>query len=286
MNADKTNPMRIIDFRLRPPFGSYLDTIMYANIERTAASAKKKGMEVAESARARSCGLLIREMDEAGVAIGVAPGRTGGVFGSMRNDDLVELMNRYPGRFVGLAGVDPVNRKSAITEIDRARRSGLKGVVLEPGLCHGAMHIDDARVYPIYAYCEDERIPVLLMAGGNAGPDCSYSAPEHIDRVARDFPELVLISGHGNWPWVSQIIHVCYRRPNLYLSPDTYLFGMPGAQDYVSAVNGFLSERFLFGTAYPFVSLKSAVERFLRLGIKEDLLDQVLYANAARILGL
>ncbi|MBI3043374.1 MAG: amidohydrolase [Betaproteobacteria bacterium] len=278
--------MRIIDFRLRPPFGSYLNTIMYANIERTAVSAKKKGMDVARSARERSIDLLIQEMDQAQVTLGVAPGRTGGVFGTMSNDDLTQLIKNYPGRFAGFAGIDPVNRKRAIQEIDRAMQIGLKGVVLEPGLSHAPMHIDDARVYPLYAHCEDRGIPVLLMAGGNAGPDCSYSSPEHIDRVARDFPDLVLISGHGNWPWVGEIIHVCYRRPNVHLSPDTYMFGMPGARDYVDAVNGFLSNRFLFGTAYPFVSLKSAVDRFLQLGIKEEFLDDVLYANAARILRL
>lgn len=278
--------MRIIDFRLRPPFGSYLNTIMYGNIERTAASARKKGMDVAPSARNRSVDLLVQEMDEAQVTLGVAPGRTGGVFGSMSNDDLTQLTGKYPGRFVGLAGIDPANRKKAMAEINRAMQLGLRGVVLEPGLSHNPMHIDDARVYPLYAHCEDNGIPVLLMAGGNAGPDCSYSSPEHIDRVARDFPELVLISGHGNWPWVSQVIHVCYRRPNLYLSPDTYMFGMAGARDYVDAVNGFLADRFLFGTAYPFVSLKSAVDRFLQLGIKDEFLDRVLYANAARILRL
>lgn len=278
--------MKIIDFRLRPPFGSYLDTIMYANIERTASSARKKGMEVARSARERSCDLLIGEMDEAGVAVGVAAGRTGGVLGTMSNEDLLQLTAKYPGRFVGLAGIDPVNRVNATKQIDQAVGEGFKAIVLEPGLCHSPMHIDDARVYPLYAHCEDRNIPVLLMAGGNAGPDCSYSSPEHIDRVARDFPKLTLISGHGNWPWVSQIIHVCYRRPNVLLSPDTYMFGMPGAQDFVDAINGFMSERFLFATAYPFVSLKSAVDRFLQLGVKDEYLDSVLYSNAARVLRL
>ena len=64
------------------------------------------------------------------------------------------------------------------------------------------------------------------------------------------------------------------------------MFGMPGARDFVDAVNGFMGSRFLFATAYPFVSLKSAVDRFLCLGINEELLDAVLYANAARLLGL
>jgi predicted TIM-barrel fold metal-dependent hydrolase len=59
---------------------------------------------------------------------------------------------------------------------------------------------------------------------------------------------------------------------------------MPGARDFVDAINGFMSERFLFATAYPFVSLKSAVDRFLQLGVKEEYLESVLYNNAARIL--
>lgn len=127
---------------------------------------------------------------------------------------------------------------------------------------------------------------VALAAGGNAGPDCTFSSPEHIDRVAADFAELPLISGHGNWPWVVQVIHVCYRRPNIYLSPDTYMFNMPGAADYVNAVNTFLADRFLFASAYPFVSLKSAVDKFLALGFNGEILERILYLNAARLLSL
>jgi predicted TIM-barrel fold metal-dependent hydrolase len=149
------------------------------------------------------------------------------------------------------------------------------------------MHLDDPRMYPIYAHCEDRKVPVLFMAGGNAGPDITYTSPEHIDCVARDFPDLRIISGHGNWPWAAQIIHVCYRRPNIWLSPDMYIFGgMPGAQDYINAANGFLSERFLFATAYPLLSFKDAVEAFLRFPLKESVIDRVLYANAAELLGL
>ena len=143
-------------------------------------------------------------------------------------------------------------------------KRGMKGIVLEPGLLAQPMHLDDPRIYPVYAHLEDRGIPVLFMAGGNAGPDITYTAPEHIDRVARDFPQMKIISGHGNWPWVAQIIHICYRRTNIWLSPDMYLFGgMPGAREYVDVMNGFMSERFLFATAYPVLPLGESVEKFL-----------------------
>jgi predicted TIM-barrel fold metal-dependent hydrolase len=164
---------------------------------------------------------------------------------------------------------------------------GMQGVVIEPGLSSNPMHLDDARMYPIYAHCEYLKTPVLFMGGGNAGPDVTYTAPEHIDRVARDFPDLRIISAHGNWPWAAQIIHVCYRRPNIWLSPDMYLFGgMPGAQDYINAANGFMAERFLFATAYPLLPFRDGLEAFLELGIKESVIDRVLYKNAAELLGV
>ena len=125
------------------------------------------------------------------------------------------------------------------------------------------------------------------MGGGNAGPDCTYTSPEHIERVARDFPDLKLISGHGNWPWAAQIIHVCYRRPNIYLSPDMYLYNdMPGSSEYISAANGFLSERFLFASAYPLMPLKQTIDTFLSLKLKPSVIDRLMYQNAAELLGI
>ncbi len=279
--------MRIIDFRLRPPSGGFLGMVMYADLARSASMAKKLGMRLSPSANAQSMNLLLEEMDEANVSIGVVPGRGSPVLGSVSNDDIVAITRQYPQRFVGFAGVDPTYWRKAIAEIEAGVSKGLKGVVLEPGLLANPMHLDDARIYPVYAYCEDKRLPVLLMAGGNAGPDCSYSAAEHIDRVARDFPDLTLISGHGNWPWAAQIIHVCYRRPNIYLSPDMYIHsGMPGSKEYVEAANGFLADRFLFASAYPVMPIRESIQKFLELGIRESAMDRVLYQNAAELLGL
>ena len=278
--------MRIIDFRLRPPLKGFLDMVMYADIERTGRMAAGIGMSLPPSVQQRSVDLMFREMDEAGIEIGVVPGRVSPVLGTIDNSDVTSMVAQYPRRLVGFTSVDPVNRRRAIAGIEAAMKQGMKGVVIEPGLLASPMHLDDARLYPIYAHCEDARVPVLFMAGGNAGPDCSYTSPEHIDRVARDFPELKIISGHGNWPWAAQIIHVCYRRPNIYLSPDMYIFGMPGATDYVNAANGFMAERFLFATAYPLVAFQDAIDAFLKFPLKASVLDRVFYKNAAELLGV
>ena len=244
-------------------------------------------MTLPASVRERSFDLMLEEMDEANVAFGVVPGRISPVLGTIEAADIAAIVADEARSAYRLRRNRPGPRRKAIAAVDAALKMGMKGVVIEPGLSSRPMHLDDARMYPIYAHCQDLKMPVLFMAGGNAGPDITYTSPEHIDRVARDFPDLKIISGHGNWPWAAQIIHVCYRRPNIWLSPDMYVFGdMPGANDYVNAANGFMADRFLFGTAYPLLPFKDGIETFLKFPLKESVIDKLLYKNAAELLGL
>ncbi len=278
--------MATIDFRLRPPIGGYLDLIMYANAPRRDAATRRHGFEPAESATKKSIDLLLKEMDRAGVTTGVMLGRVSKVFGSVSNEDLQKIQNDYPGRFIGIPSINPTDRKEAEAEIDRAAQNGFRAVGIEPTLNAIPMHIDDRRLYPLYAKLEDRGLPVVIMAGGNAGPDLSYTEPVHIDRVLGDFPELKVAITHGAWPWVHQILHVAYRRPNLYVSPDQYLANMPGQDDYVRAADGFLSDRFIYGSSYPFTPCDEFADWFRRLPIREENMQKIMYGNAAAFLGL
>ena len=278
--------MPIIDFRLRPPVKGFLDMIMYSAAERRDRITRQHGMEPAESAQKKSMDLLLRDMDEAGITTGVVMGRYSGLYGSVSNQDVADVVREYPGRFVGVGSIDPSNRRNAIRQIDEALALGLKGINLEPGSYATPLLADDRRLYPIYAYCEDKRVPVTVMAGGSAGPDLSFTYPVHIDRVAADFPDLQIAITHGAWPWVSEILHVAFRRPNVWISPDQYLCNMPGMNDYINAANGFLADRFLYASSYPFVSASGYAEWFRKLPIRPELLDGIMYGNAARFLGL
>ena len=90
------------------------------------------------------------------------------------------------------------SRKGAIAQIERALALGFRGVTIEPGAYPVPIYADDRTLYPIYAYLEDKDLPVVLLTGGNAGPDLSYSNPVQVDRVASDFPQLRIVVAHGN----------------------------------------------------------------------------------------
>lgn len=278
--------MTVIDFRIRPPYKDFLGTTMYAQASRRDRITRSIGFEPSQAAQQESVELLLAEMDVAGVDVGVVVGRNSGSLGSVDNAIVKEFCKSYPDRFVPIASIDPTDRKRALRDINEAVAGGFLAINIEPGGASPPMHTDDRRLYPIYAHCEDRNLPVILMTGGNAGPDLSYSAPERLDRVLGDFPTLQIVSSHGNWPWVHQILHVAFRRPNLYLSPDYLLANLPGMDDYVKAADGWLAERLLYASAFPFAPIKDYLEWFRRLPIRPENLEQIIYRNAARLLNL
>lgn len=278
--------MAIIDFRVRPPSGGYLSMLLYSDGDRRDRLTRQHGFEPARSATEQSMPALIEEMDRAGVRIGVVIGRNSGPLGSISNDAVMEIVRATPGRFVGVASIDPSNRTAACREITRALSAGMRAVNIEPGSYAQPLMVDDRRLYPIYAHLEDKDVPVIIMAGGSAGPDLSYTAPENLDRVAADFPSLKIVVSHGGWPWVHQVLHIAYRRQNVFLSPDQYLAGLAGHDDYVKAANGFLSDRFIYASSYPFLPVDAYAAWFKRLPIKPEAMEKILWGNAAKLLGI
>lgn len=277
--------MKIIDYRVRPPLKGFLGMVMYSNGPRRDRFTRQLGLEPAPSAVNQSMPMLLEEMAAAGVVHGAVMARNSGFLGSVSNADVGAIAAEYPERFSAIAAIDPTDRRRAIREIDDALAAGFRGVTIEPGAYPIPLYADDRRLYPIYAHLEDRNVVTTIMTGGNAGPDLSYSHPVQLDRVAADFPNLRIVVSHGNWPWVSEILHVAFRRANVYVSPDMYLYNMPGMDDYLKAADGFLADRFVFASAYPLVPLEEYAQWFVRLPLKPENMEKCVYRNAAGLLG-
>lgn len=278
--------MKVFDMRTRPPFKSILRGMFNSpgrEIFLPENFARRFGMHVAPSAMKASMDLFISEMDEAGICAGAVLIRksTG-----MDNVDLIDLARLWPGRFVGVAGVDP-HHMDNLDEVDKLLACGAaKAILIEPGFCRPALRADDRTIYPLYEKCQAEKIPLFISFGGVVAPDLSYTDPMLIERVALDFPGLKLVLAHGGWPGVGGICHVAFEREGVYLAPDLYTMNVPGNRDYLDAANYLIPEKFMFGSAYPCVDMREAVEYYIRWGLKADVVDMVVYENARRFLGL
>lgn len=281
------NPPAIIDMRVRPPAAGFEKLALYWDKPRIERMTRDLGFEPPASYGHDSLSECLKEMDEAGITTAVITGRRSGErMGSVANEDIARVVAAHDRRFVGYAGLD-------IADVERSRAelrgilesSKFRGVVIESGCAQEPKYADDSSLSALFGDCEDAGMPVLLMAGGNAGPDVTYSHPVQIDRLAARHPKLQIVSAHGSWPWVNEVLGVAYRRPNVWVSPDMYIF-LPGWQMYVEAANGYLRDRFLFGTAYPALPFKETVDRFLQLPFRADVLERVLHGNAARLLDM
>lgn len=54
----------------------------------------------------------------------------------------------------------------------------------------------------------------------------------------------------------------------------------------MTAANGFLRDRFLFGSGYPYIPLKQAVDLFVAMPSTDASCRTLLYKNMARVLKL
>ena len=151
--------------------------------------------------------------------------------------------------------------------------------------CAVPLYANDRRLYPVYEMCQAHGVPVILMLGGRAGPDVSYSNPEIISRIAADFPRGRFMASHGGWPWVQAVIGACFWQENIWLCPDMYLMNNSGAQDYVAAANTWLRDRFLFGSAYPLMPIGESLAIFKSL-FREDVLPRLLWKNASELFNI
>lgn len=274
--------MEIFDARCRPPIPAFWTDTMY-NVDKVGADAHKRGTALSAAAVERSFALFDQEMAAAGVTGGAVPGRTPNLIsGSADNAGIFELC-RADERFVPVPALTSFPPNADPREIADFAAAGAGAVVFEVGLADPPMYIDDPSLYPWYEACGAAGLPVYLMMGGNAGPDLSYCNPVGLDRVARDFPSVIFVAIHAGWPRVQETLGVAYRRTNVWLLPDHYYPDLPGSPDLTIAISGYLQDRFLFGTAYPYTPLQYAVDQHLRLPLSDEVLEKIMGGNARRL---
>jgi predicted TIM-barrel fold metal-dependent hydrolase len=77
-------------------------------------------------------------------------------------DEIYELVKKFPDRFVGLAGYNPLRIMESLAVVEKAvKEYGFKGVY-----CHLLgfdVRPDDRRMYPLYAKCVELGVPVSMQ---------------------------------------------------------------------------------------------------------------------------
>jgi predicted TIM-barrel fold metal-dependent hydrolase len=202
---------------------------------------------------------------------------------------VAEACRKYPHRFSGLAGIDPTRGIAGLKELDKAvHEYGFVGAHLYP---HWFGKAPDAAIYyPYYARCAELGIPLMMQVG-----QClvyqtdrrlpSVGRPITLDQVAIDFPELTLIGIHLGYPWVDEMISVCWKHPNVYMAGDAYAPKHWPAQ-VVHYANTYGQDKFLFGSDWWVIDPERAMQEVAGLDFRSGPRRKILRDNAARIFRL
>ena len=284
---------RIIDFRCRPPYGDFLKGDMYNGyaLEYNA----HWGDEPSKPLIEKTMESMTEEMERGGVRYGVAASRP---WAGVTNESVCRLAEEYPERYIALAAIHGENPfvkgvDDAIEVVNRFILNGpCRGLCLEPGFVPDIKYswrADDERIYPLYEYCEKNEV-MINFTWGNIGAKnfIELYKPEYIDRVAADFPNLVMVLNHAGWPYIIEHLGIAIARPNLYLGVDDVLAPtMPGYEMFVNAANLALKEKMIWGTCFPIgPGLKESVESIRKMGITEEAFPYLMYLNAEKVLGI
>jgi uncharacterized protein len=283
----------IIDFRARLPYKSMARVHMFnrrpKEFDPVTVNGLLLNLPYYRSYEELSMDAFLEEMDEARIDMVVVTGRVAPEpYRGVDDDDIAELVEQYPDRFVGIGAVDP-HDPGCLDQIDALADRGFKGIMTNSGWYEPPMYDDDERMFPLYERCIERNLILSTTGSIFVGPDLTYAHPVHLQRAALRYPELPFVMGHASWPYTQLLCGVAFQCSNVYIMPDIYgnVPNTPGIEVYAQAANYYLSHRLLFGSAYPVRALGESVANFAALPFATDeIRDRCLGGNAARLLGL
>ncbi len=76
------------------------------------------------------------------------------------NDDVAELINKYPKNYIGLGTIPMQSPELAVGELERLKNNGLKGIQIGSNI--DDKNLNDPEYYPIWETCEKLDLAVLI----------------------------------------------------------------------------------------------------------------------------
>lgn len=134
-----------------------------------------------------------------------------------------------------------------LKEIQRLRKSGVKGIKLHPEF--QGIDLGDPRLKDFWAEIESDFI-VLIHVGDPVHSEFNHSTPQKVVAILDNFPKLKIIAAHlGGYLFWNEVLDVLAGR-DLYLDTSSALSYIdPDLLHKILAKHG--TEKILFGSDYP-----------------------------------
>jgi predicted TIM-barrel fold metal-dependent hydrolase len=189
-------------------------------------------------------------------------------------------------------GVDPsiLDTADMIRHIKVMKeKHGAKGVKVHG--VHQKFFMHDDRMMPIWKTCADLDLPVIAHAGPERLGE-KFTEPHAFAPLLEALPDLKVVLAHmGGGTW-KQLREISERFSNAFFDISEIIewTGAPRAPTDLELVNIILDvgpERVMMGSDFPWYDIDHTINRVMELPVlSKDQKDEILGANAARILGI
>ena len=243
-------------------------------------------------ARLATADELIASMDTDGVDISVVLniGWTTHELCVETNDYILESIARYPKRLIGFGTVQPRSLKTAIDEIERCAKGGIRGIgEMRPDI-QLLNPIEEDIMKPLIEAITRHNLILLTHASepvGHEYPGKGNITPNRLYPLITRFPDLPLVCAHwgGGLPFYALMPEVKKVMSNVFFdtaaSPLLY-----NSQIYNQVIQLVGASKILFGSDYPLLAQNRLLKEIKSLELPEETEHLILLGNARKLLGI
>jgi len=235
---------------------------------------------------------LVFSMDEGGVDKSVTFGFPWKkeVYFQKNNDAVIESVNRFPERLIGLCCVDMFS-PAAPKEVERCLEAGLSGVgelaFYQSGIEPEALKL----LEPVMALCGEKDVPVMIHTNEPVGHQYPGKTPNtliQIYNLAKAFPDNKIILAHwGGGIFFYSLLkkEVKDTLKNIYYDTAASPF-LYTPEIYQAAVSLAGADKILMGTDYPLLPPSRYFKELESVGISDEDKKMICGENTASLFGI
>jgi uncharacterized protein len=229
------------------------------------------------------------EMERSGVSLAVLHAEYAYGDVDYLNKTVGDFVSEFPDKLFGFAGIDPTASKDPVADLDLyVNEYDMRGLNLQT--CVQGWYANDKRLYPLYSYCQEKRLPVSIHTSVNfmTNRKIDYGHPLYLDEIACEFPHLTIVANHGGWPWVTEMVAVAWKHPNVFIelggiSPKYIAKPGSGWEPILTYGNSVLQDQILFATD-SLIPYERVFKEIDELPLKDSVKEKFLCANAMGVL--
>lgn len=190
-----------------------------------------------------------------------------------QDEELTSFLRSRPGRFLGLATVDPRDPGAPALLRRRVREEGYRGLKLYPTTDRYLP--SDRSCYPVYEEARSLGVPVLFHLGITLlfEADLRFANPIELHPVLKDFPDVDFIVAHFGAGYFQEVLFLGYHVNNLYVDTSGRNLWVRYLPYPLSLEQAFRKSLEVLGAAR---ILYGSDSRMLSRGYRKEVLDEQL----------